>query len=115
MLLAGCTANREMQLSPTPDGLATYLQTSHPRDLQVTDTAGQQFWLHRPKLVGDSLVGLPDWNRSASRRAIPVAAIGSVAEPRFSAGRTIGLVGGILGSAGIALIIVASSGPEPVY
>jgi hypothetical protein len=34
--------------------------------------------------------------------------------PKFSAGRTLGLVGGIIGSAGVAVLIL-SSGNEAVY
>jgi len=81
----------------------------------MTDTAGRIVWLHDPRLVNDSLVALLKWGDPRSRRSIPLPAIRTVAEPYFSAGRTLGLVGGVLGSMGIALLVVATTGPEPVY
>lgn len=115
VLGTGCTTNRPVQLSPGPEGLGTYLQTARPSALQVTDTAGKVVWLHAPTLAGDSLAGVLNRGDSRSRRAFPPAAISSIAEPQFSAGRTLGLVGGVLGSIGIALLIVAPTGSEPVY
>ena len=115
MLGTGCTTNRPVQLSPGPEGLTTYVQTARPRDLQVTDTAGKVVWLHAPTLAGDSLAGVLNQGDSRTRRAFPPAAIRTIAEPQFSAGRTIGLVGGVLGSIGIALLVVGSTGAEPVY
>ena len=49
------------------------------------------------------------------RRAIPLAEVRGFAEPHFSAGRTLELVGGALGVAGAALIMVSLEHDEPIY
>jgi hypothetical protein len=115
LLGTSCTTNRPVQLSPDPEGVASYLQTARPSALQVTDTAGKVVWLHAPALAGDSLAGMLNRGDSRTRQVFPPAEIRTIAEPHFSAGRTLGLVGGVLGSMGIALLIVAPTGPEPVY
>jgi hypothetical protein len=115
VLGTGCTTNRPVQLSPELEGLATFLQTSRPSALEVTDTGGKVVWLHAPAMAGDSLAGVLNRGDSRTRQAFAPAEIRTIAEPHFSAGRTLGLVGGVLGSMGIALLVVAPPGSEPVY
>jgi hypothetical protein len=113
--LTACTANRPVAVSPEPAALAAYLQQEHPRDIQVTNTAGGSVWLHNPRLSGDSLTGELRREEPREQRAIPVGTIRTIAQPHFSAGRTVGFLGGVLGSAGVALLIVATNGAEPAY
>jgi hypothetical protein len=110
-----CTANRPVPVSPEPPALSTHLHTEHPRDIEITDTARRIVWLHNPELAGDSLTGVVSREDVRLRRGVPIAAIRVITQPRLSTGRTIGLVVGVLGSAGVALLIVATNGAEPVY
>jgi hypothetical protein len=113
---AGCTANRAVNVAIDPESVSRYLASSRPADIQVADSAGAKVWLHGPRVTGDSLVGTLSRDEPRKRRAVALTSITSLAVPRFSAGKTFALIGGVVGSAGIGLIIIASgSGSEPVY
>jgi hypothetical protein len=111
----GCTVNRALAVSPEPQALARYLSERQPPNLQVTDSLGRRTWVHRPRVVGDSLTGVLGIEPPAPRYSIPLAAIHRLDQPHFSPGRTAGLIGGIIGTAGVALLLVAGTGPDPVY
>jgi hypothetical protein len=114
VLTPACTANRTVAVTPEPDPLAVYFHAHDPDDLQVTDLQGRKVWISNPELVGDSIVGLASRELPHQRRAIPLAEVRGLAEPHFSTGRTLGLVAGVLGAAGTALLIVSQDGPQPV-
>jgi len=113
--MAACTVNRRVEVAPEPEAVSRYLEASRPADLQVTDTTGRTTWLHNPRIAGDSLVGVAGRDDPRARRAVPLTAIRTLAVPQFSTGRTLGLVGGIVGAAGLTLLVVATDGPQPVY
>ena len=110
-----CTSNQRVTVSPEPESLATYLGQDHPSDLRVTRASGPAFWLHNPAVAGDSLVGVVGREQPAPRRAIAISDIRALEVPRVSAGRTVGLVGSVAGTAGLVLLLVATAGSEPVY
>jgi hypothetical protein len=114
-ILLGCTANRPILVAPEPVALGSYLAEERPPDLLVTDSGGHAFWLHAPELRGDTLTGRLSLDARPKRIAIPLAQVRDLRQPHFSAGRTFGLIGGVIGAAGITLLIVAVDGPQPVY
>jgi hypothetical protein len=111
----GCTSNRQVAVTPEPAARSAYLNDHQPRYLRVTTTSGQSAWLQHTVVVGDSLIGRADRDQPPSRRAIALADIRTLEVPEFSAGRTVGLVGGVVGTAGLALLVFATAGSEPVY
>jgi hypothetical protein len=115
-LLAGlaCTTNRAVDLSAGPQSMPHYLESHHPADVQVTDAAGARFWLHGPRVSGDSLLGTLSREEPRERRAIALTSVRSLAIPHFSAGKTFGLIGAVIGTAGLMVIILAD-GSQPVY
>jgi hypothetical protein len=110
-----CTSTQTLAVAPTPEEIGPFLQDQRPADIRITDTAGRQLWIHNPRLVGDTLRGVTRREPPQAPLAIPLTQIRASAVPRFSAGRTAGLVGGLLGGAGLALLVLATSGSEPVY
>jgi len=112
--VTACSINRPVALTPAPNALAAYVDSQRPSDLLITDTAGHSRWVHAPRVDGDTLRGVPGTDLPPHHLAIPVSAVRSVAAPHFSAGRTFGLIGGILVTAGTALLIVGI-GTHPVY
>ncbi len=112
--VTACSINRPVALTPAPNALAAYVDSQRPSDLLITDTAGHSLWVHAPRVDGDTLRGVPGTDLPPLHLAIPVGAVRSVAAPHFSAGRSLGLVGGIVAAAGLALVII-TSGTGPVY
>ena len=110
-----CTSNQRVSVAPEPESLAAYLGEYRPNDLHVIPTSGPAFWLHNPSVAEDSLVGVVGRDQPAPRRAIAIAEIRALEVPRASAGRTVGLVGGVVGTAGLVVLLVATAGSEPVY
>jgi hypothetical protein len=115
-LVAGlaCTTNRAVNLSAGPESISRYLESHHPADIQVTGAAGERVWLHGPRVSGDSLFGTLSRDEPRARRAIALTSIRSLAVPHFSAGKTFGLIGGVVGTAALVVIILAD-GSQPVY
>ncbi len=115
-LLSGlaCTTNRAVDLSAGPQSILHYLESHHAADVQVTDSAGERIWLHGPRVSGDSLFGTLSRDEPRARRAIALTSIRSLAVPHFSAGKTFGLIGGVVGTAGLVVIILADAA-QPVY
>ena len=109
-----CTTNRTVDLSAGPESVAHYLASHHPADVQVTDSAGARVWLHGPRVSGDSLIGTVNRDEPREQRAVALTSIRSLAVPHFSAGKTFGLIGGVVGTAGLVVMILAD-GSQPVY
>jgi hypothetical protein len=108
LLFASCTYNRPVTLAP-PESIASYLAAHHPSDVLVTDTSGRARWVHDPRLDGDTICGSHYHDFTRPRVAIPVDVIRSLATPHFSLGRTLGLLGAVLGTAAAALLIITSN------
>lgn len=106
IVLLACTVNRPTQL-PAPSGSA------HRRmyaALLVTDSSGRTRWVYDAWVERDTLRGLR-FRTSRERIAVPMNRVVAVAAPRFSAGRTAGLLGGLAGAA-VAVVLLF---PDPVY
>ena len=114
-LLCACAVNRPVALTPDASGLAAFLDARHPADILVTDATGHSQMVHNPQLDGDTLRGLRNRDLPRERVSIPLGSVQGVAVPEFSAGRTLGLTGGILAVAAVGLLIVVGNGPQPVY
>lgn len=105
----GCSTNRAVLSGPEPQTLSQYLATSHPQDILVTDKHGGSHWMHNPVVDGDTLRGVRSRDLPQPKLAIAIADVSEVEEPHFSGGKTLGLVGAIVGVTGVLLLILAST------
>lgn len=100
--LPACTSWRVG--TPTP---SAFVEREHPQRARVTRTDGTQVMVNEPTVAGDTLVGTLA-NHDATRVTIPLAEVQSVAVRKFSTGKTLLVVGGVLGVVVIAWIIDCS-------
>ncbi|HKV70206.1 MAG TPA: hypothetical protein VJN62_03120, partial [Gemmatimonadales bacterium] len=110
VLSAACTANQDVLTAPEPQTLGAYLASRHPADILVTDKSGGTRWIHNPAVQGDSLRGVRGHDLPRLPVSIAVAEVAGVQEAHFSTGRTLGLVGAILGVLAVAALVLGSSG-----
>jgi hypothetical protein len=111
VLAAGCTATRPVAQTPTPETIDDYLR-AHPHSaMRVTDSTGGARWVYDATFDGDTLRGLRTSTMPRHLVAIPADRIRSVAAPKFSASRTLGLIGAIL-AVGAVLVLTT---PGPTY
>ena len=108
VVVLACTVTRPAAL-PAP-ALGDQRQTVLA--LLVTDSTGHAQWIYRVWVDADTLRGLRHPDMARETIAIPVGTVKAVAAHHFSAGRTAGLVGGVLAAFVAAAVIVA---PAPVY
>jgi len=79
--------------------------------LLVTDSTGRARWMYEAWVEHDTLRGLRAPEGSRERIALPMSQVMAVATPRFSPGRTVGLISGLVGVV-VAAVLLA---PDPVY
>ena len=108
IVLLACSVTRPTSL-PAPS-VSEQRRTMYPA-LLVTDSTGRARWVYNAWVERDTLRGLRYPEASRERIALPVSQVMAVAAPRFSPGRTVGLIAG-LGGVVIAALLLA---PEPVY
>lgn len=108
MLGTACTSNRAAVTAAGPETLSAYLASSNPADILVTDKSGGSHWYHNPTMDGDSLRGVRGHDLPRYPVAIAVADIAGIQEAHFSAGRTLGLIGGVLAVVTAAVLILGS-------
>ena len=111
LLLPGCSVTRPIAPVPAPEAVENYLRAHPNAALRVVDSTGRARWVYDASLNADTLRGLRAPTMPRQPVAISLGETREVAAPRFSAVRTLGLVGGILAVvAGLALMA-----PDPVY
>ena len=107
--LAACTSwHVEKDVSPLQ-----LISTKHPRVVRLTRADGSRMVLGQPRIaVGDSVAGVHNGVQSS----VAVSDVTQVATPRFSAGKTIGILLGLsVVVVGTAVIVCLSdnSGTGP--
>src|SRR5436309_2521221 len=108
IVLLACSVTRPTSL-PAPSASAQD-RTIYPA-LLVTDSTGRARWVYDAWVEGDTLRGLRAADAPRERIAVPLSQVKAVAAPRFSTGRTVGLIGGVVGVV-LAAVLLA---PDPVY
>ena len=108
IVFLACSVTRPALL-PTPS--PTHQSRTSYRALLVTDSAGHARWVYNAWVEGDTLRGLRSPDMPRERIALPINQVRAVAAPRFSPGRTVGLIAG-LGGAVMAVFLLT---PGPVY
>jgi hypothetical protein len=105
IVVLACTVTRPTHV-PAPS--ASEHRRTYPA-LLVTDSSGRTRWVYDAWVERDTLRGLR-FRETRERIVVPINQVVAVAEPRFSAGRTAGLLGGL---AGVAVVVVLLF-PDPV-
>ena len=101
--LAACTSwHVEKEVSPLQ-----LISTKHPRVVRLTRADGSPMVLDQPRIaVGDSVAGVHNGVQSS----VAVSDVTQVATPRFSAGKTLGILLGLsVVVVGTAVIVCLSS------
>src|SRR5512144_1947239 len=96
LALPACTVTRPIAPNPAPASIQEYLR-AHPRAaLKVTDSTGQARWVYDASVSADTLRGVRSTTMPRQPVTIPLHEVTGVSATRLSAGRTLGLFGGIL-------------------
>ncbi|HEY3279006.1 MAG TPA: hypothetical protein VGJ83_00715 [Gemmatimonadales bacterium] len=111
LIAAACSVTKPVDLAPGVAGIREYLAAHAPPVLLVSDSVGHARWVHHPRLEGDTLRGLRSQDMPLERIAIPLNQVRGIAAPRFSAGRTLGLFGGLAAALGVVIL----AAPDPDY
>jgi hypothetical protein len=114
MLMAGCSVTRPMPVTPDAAALRSYLAEHPTADVRVTARSGRRYWVHAPEVRGDSLVGRRGYDVPVRHLSVGLDDVVELRTGHFSAGRTAGVVGGVLAVAGVALLLVLEEA-QPTY
>lgn len=114
MLVAGCSVTRPVPVTPDAVSLRSYLAEYPAANLRVTERSGRKYWVHAPEVRGDSLVGRWGYDVPVQPLRVGLDDVVELRTAHFSAGRTAGVVGGVLAAAGVALLLVIDEA-QPIY
>lgn len=105
--LGGCTSTHVVRPGPTPEAIADQLTRYPKADLQVTDTTGARYWISKPALRADTLVGsLRLRGDRDSLAALHLGALREVVVSHSAAAKTAGLVLSILTALTVAYVTI---------
>jgi hypothetical protein len=106
--LTGCVSWRlETQ------GAAEVIALQHPDKIRVQGPRLGKAVLYWPEVHGDSLIGHRPRNTARRQRTVNLADVTSVATSHLDAGKTAGLVMGIVAAVGAAALIAAATYDGP--
>ncbi len=88
--------------SPTP---AQFVERERPERARVTLTDGSQIVLEHIVLRADKLIGTVRGQNQKQDVRVPLTDVRQVANRRFSAGRTVGLVVGVAAGRNLSMIL----------
>lgn len=113
-LVCGCSVTRPVPVAIDAPALSTYLAEHPAANLRVTEHSGKRYWVHAPRIQGDSLVGRQGYDVPARRAGVHLHDVVELRTGHFSLGRTGAAIGGALLVAGAALAILVENA-QPVY
>lgn len=104
--IAACSVTKPVAPAPTPASVQAYLSDHDHATLRVADSSGRKQWIYDARLRGDTLRGLRNATVRWDSLAIPLVGVSEVAAPRFSATRTLGLLGGLAAIVGFFALVM---------
>jgi hypothetical protein len=113
-LVCGCSVTRPVPVAIDAPSLSSYLAEHPAADLRVTEHSGKRYWVHAPRIQGDSLVGRRGYDIPARPAGVHLQDVVELRTGHFSLGRTGVALGGALLAAGVALAILVENA-QPVY
>ncbi len=111
LLVTACSVTKPVAPAPTPASIQEYLGRHPHAILRVADSTGRRQWIYDANLRGDTLRGLRNPTMPRDSIAMPLRQVSEIAAPRFSATRTLGVLGGLAALVGVYSLLL----PEPVY
>jgi hypothetical protein len=94
--------------------LSTYLAEHPAANLRVTENSGKRYWVHAPRIQGDSLIGRRGYDVPARPASVHLRDVVELRTGHFSLGRTGAAIGGAVVAAGVALAILVENA-QPIY
>jgi hypothetical protein len=113
-LVCGCSVTRPVPVAIDAPLLSSYLAEHPTANLRVTDQSGRRYWVHSPKIEGDSLTGRRGYDVPARAAGVHLQDIVDLRTGHFSVGRTGAVIGGALVAAGVTLAILVEEA-QPTY
>ena len=113
-LLGGCSVTRPIPVALDAPALSSYLAEHPAANLRVTDRSGDRYWIHAPKIQGDSLIGRRGYDVPARPASVHLDEVAELRTGHFSLGRTGAAIGGGIVAAGVALAILVENA-QPIY
>ena len=111
-LVCGCSVTRPVPVAIDASSLSSYLAEHPTANLRVTEHSGKRYWVHAPKIQGDSLTGRRGYDLPARPAGVHLHDIVDLRTGHFSVGRMGAVIGGALVAAGVTLaILVEESQP----
>jgi hypothetical protein len=112
--VCSCSVTRPVPVAIDAPSLSRYLAEDPVADLRVTEHSGKRYWVHAPKIQGDSLIGRRGYDAPARPVGVHLADVVDLRTGHFSLGRTGAAIGGALVVAGVTLAILIENA-QPVY
>ena len=113
-LVCGCSVTRPVPVAVDAPSLSSYLVEHRTANLRVTEISGKHYWVHAPKIQGDSLTGRHGYDVTVRPAGVHLQDIVELRTGHFSVGRTGAVIGGALVAAGVALAILVKEA-QPIY
>jgi hypothetical protein len=113
-LVCGCSVTRPVPVAIDAPSLSSYLAEHPTANLRVTEHSGKRYWVHAPKIQGDSLTGRRGYDVPARPAGVHLQDIVDLRTGHFSVGRTGAVIGGALVAAGVTLAILVEEA-QPIY
>src|SRR5919108_5243416 len=102
-LVCGCSITRPVPVAIDASSLSTYLAEHPAANLRVAEHSGKRYWVHAPKIQGDSLIGRRGYDVPARPASVHLRDVVELRTGHFSLGRTGAAIGGAVVAAGVAL------------
>ena len=85
LLLAGaCTVTRPLPVALDASALRAFLAEHPQADLRVVEHSGKRYWIHRPAVKGDSLVGRRGYDVPVQPLSVPLGSVAELDASHFS-------------------------------
>ena len=93
-LMCGCSVTRPVPVAIDAPALSAYLAEHPAANLRVTEHSGKRYWVHAPKIQGDSLIGRHGYDVPVRPAGVHLHAAVELRAGHFSLGRTGAAIGG---------------------
>ncbi len=112
-LVSGCSVTRPVPVALDAPSLEGYLAEHPAANLRVSDQSGRRYWVHRPEVRGNFLVGRLGFDVPVRPVEVELRDVAELRTGHFSLGRTAAAVGGAVVVAGLALALLIENA-QPV-
>ena len=114
LLVCGCSVTRPVPVALDAPSLSSYLVEHPTANLRVTEHSGKRYWVHAPKIQGDSLTGRRGYDAPVRPVGVHLQDVIELGTGHFSVGRTGAVIGGAVVAAGVMLAILIKEA-QPIY